>query len=178
MSMLSNFKNVVYHMHTLSSKFVSLLLFIFIFLTCPQLNANVHLEDIDDLISAQIPDAPGRLRQLVLAHMVHGEDHLTRRYSRCNRDGRCIYNFPFAPNAHTHIDQHQRVLYKRREQDAWIAPYVPALLLLWEGHIHTDAIFSVDVFLYIYKYLFKGPDSTSFTLTQPDEHINPIDDYI
>src|ERR1700733_1032193 len=46
MSTLSSFKNVVYHMYTSSSKFVSLLLFIFIFLTCPQLNANVHLEDI------------------------------------------------------------------------------------------------------------------------------------
>ena len=34
----------------------------------------------------------------------------------------------------------------------------PVLLLLWEGHIHVQAIFMVDVFLYIYKYLFKGPD--------------------
>jgi hypothetical protein len=52
------------------------------------------------------------------------------------------------------------------------------LLLLWEGHIHTDAIFSVDVFLYIYKYLFKGPDTASFTFAHPDEPTDAIDDYI
>jgi hypothetical protein len=146
--------------------------------TCFQLNADVELQDIDDLISAQIPDAPGCLRDLVLSHMVHGQDHLTQHYSRCNRDGRCVYNFPFAPNPHTRINQQQRVLYKCRECDAWIAPYIPSLLLLWEGHIHTDAIFTVDIFLYIYKYLFKGPDTATFTFTQADEPADAIEDYI
>jgi hypothetical protein len=74
------------------------------------------------------------------------------------------------------INDRQHVDYRRTEHDAWIVPYSPPLLLLWDGHINVEAIFTVDVFLYIYKYLFKGPDHASFSVSRDDS--DAIDDYI
>ena len=110
--------------------------------------------------------------------MVHAADHLQRDYSRCNRGGRCIYNYPHPETPYTTIDERQRVRYRRGPGDAWIVPYSPPLLLLWDGHINVEAIFTVDVFLYIYKYLFKGSDHATFTLQHDNEQHDAIQDYI
>ena len=73
-------------------------------------------------------------------------------------NGRCCWDFPHPPQPYTQINAKQGIDYAHGLGDEWVASYSPALLLLWEGHIHVQAIFTVDVFLYIYKYLFKGPD--------------------
>jgi hypothetical protein len=78
--------------------------------TTSQLGKDIDLNDIDDIISVQVPDSPGHLHDLVLTHMVHGEDHLTCPYSRCN--GQCMYNFPLPPNPYTHINQLQQIEYR------------------------------------------------------------------
>jgi hypothetical protein len=31
-------------------------------------------------------------------------------------------------------------------------------------HIHADACFTANVVLYLYKYLYKGPDTTKFNI--------------
>jgi hypothetical protein len=36
----------------------------------------------------------------------------------------------------------------------------------------------MDVFLYIYKYLFKGPDHATFSLSTSDSETDAVDDYI
>ena len=65
-----------------------------------------------------------------------------------------------------------------------MSPYCLALLLLWEGHMHVEVIFTVDVFLYVYKYLFKGPDHADVAVkSAPDNTCNddisdPVTDYI
>jgi hypothetical protein len=129
---------------------------------CTKLRRELHLPDIDSIISAQIPADPGPLRNLVLSHMIHSEHHLdvdptgTRGPSRCNKNGKCCYNYPHPPCPHTQLNSKQRIDYRRGTGDAWVVPYSPALLLLWEGHLNAEAVFTVDVFLYIYKYLFKG----------------------
>jgi hypothetical protein len=93
--------------------------------------------------------------------MIHNKDHLKEPIPdpppRCVKNKKCVYNYPKAPQHHTHLNANQRVDYKREERDKWVVPYSPALLLLWEGHLNVEAVFTVDVFLYIYKYLFKGP---------------------
>ncbi len=42
------------------------------------------------------------------------------------------------------------------KESAWIAPYIPALLLLLRCHVNVDVCFTANVVLYLYKYLFKG----------------------
>ena len=43
-----------------------------------QLQHNLNIEDIDSIVSACIPTHPGCLHDLVLAHMIHSHDHLTK----------------------------------------------------------------------------------------------------
>ena len=60
---------------------------------------------------------------------------------------------------------------------------MPALTKLMECHVNVDVCFTVNIFMYLYKYLFKGPDRSKFALTwgQPkmdDNEVNEFDDYI
>ena len=90
---------------------------------------------------------------------MHASNHLELRGnvpSRCNKNGKCCYGYPHPPQHYTQLNARQQVDYRCGEADAWVVPYNLALLLLWEGHINVEAVFTVNVFLYIYKYLFKG----------------------
>jgi hypothetical protein len=92
--------------------------------------------------------------------MIHNKDHEKEPIPvpppRCIKNKKCVYKYPKAPQHHTQLNANQRVDYKCGPDDAWVVPYAPPLLLLWEGHLNVEAVFTVDVFLYIYKYLFKG----------------------
>jgi hypothetical protein len=112
--------------------------------------------------------------------MRHKETHLQSEYSRCNKRGWCIYGFPQPVQPHTVVDENGRVKYRRRsEQDAWITSYIPALLKLMQCHIYVDVCFTTEVVLYLYKYFYKGPDTTRFNIIA-EEAIPPrseIDDF-
>ena len=78
------------------------------------------------------------------------------------------------------VDEYGRVKYRRRsEQDAWIASYIPALLKLLQCHIHVDVCFTANVVLYLYKYLYKEPNTTKFNIVQRKAMLPrlEIDDY-
>ena len=97
--------------------------------------------------------------------MRHKESHLESPSSQCNKNGKCIYSFPHPIREHTTIDKYKRVLYHRRNKEsAWILSYILALLLLLKCHIHMDICFTANVVLYLYKYLFKGADTTRFEI--------------
>jgi hypothetical protein len=143
------------------------------------------IEKIDALISAELPavDADPHLRDLVLRFNMHPESHLDNPFSRCNQRGRCQYEFPKPIKETTTIDERLgRVDYRRRKaEDAWVVPYMPCLTRLLECHINVDVCFTVNAFMYVYKYLFKGPDQTRFQV-EPDDHgaedANEFEDYI
>ena len=80
----------------------------------------------------------------------------------------------------TWIDEEGRVHYKRtNEDDRWIASHIPQLIDELDCHIHVNIVFTVRVFMYLYKYLFKGPDHTQFRLLRNEETgVNEITDYI
>ena len=143
---------------------------------------------IESLVRATIPSETenSRLRAAVLRHNIHSQDHLTRTVSRCNKDGVCCFGFPHRIQDRSTIDAHGRISYKRlTEDDRWVVPYCPALTLLMDCHVHVDVCFTTNVFMYLYKYLFKGPDKTIFAITGPDsleqrdeQPTNEIKDYI
>ncbi|KZL74754.1 atp-dependent dna helicase pif1, partial [Colletotrichum incanum] len=82
-----------------------------------------------------------------------------------NRDGRCRFGFPYQRRQQTSIDPQGRVHFRRRvEEDAWVVPCIPALILYMDSYIHVDVCLSVNVFMYLFKYLFKGPDQTRFRM--------------
>ncbi|EAW24643.1 uncharacterized protein NFIA_101270 [Aspergillus fischeri NRRL 181] len=125
------------------------------------------LSALDIFISAELPDAeqePDLYRQVRRFHM-HSQNHLARPGSRCNRNGRCIYGYPQPITPHTHLDDLGRVHYRRRNADScWVTPHIPALLKLLDCHIYVDVCSTAVIFLYLFKYLFKGPDRTRFSL--------------
>ena len=43
-----------------------------------------------------------------------------------------------------------------------MVPYIPSLLLYLRCYIYVDIYSSVTVFIYLFKYLFKGPDGVQF----------------
>ena len=51
--------------------------------------------------------------------------------------------------------------------------------MLMQCHIYVDVCFTAEVVLYLYKYFYKGPDTTRFNIIE-GEAIPPqleIDDY-
>ena len=135
---------------------------------------------VDDLISAEMPDPSKdkRLFELVKRHNRHPHNHLDVPYSRCNKNGKCCYNFPHPECPETTVDEYGRVyLRRRREYDAWIVSYIPALTRLMEAHVHVDICFTSNAFLYLYKYLFKGVDQSKYTIGE-DRPADEFRDYL
>ena len=61
--------------------------------------------------------------------------------------------------------------------------YIPGLSQFIDCHVNVDICFTANVFMYLYKYLFKGPDRTHFTLREQraqnsEEPIDEIKDYV
>lgn len=140
----------------------------------------IPLECIDDVVRAELPPKDDtELYQLVNNFMRHKETHLQSKYSRCNKKGKCIYGFPQPIQPQTVVDEHGRVKYRRRsEKDAWITSYIPALLRLMQCHVHVDVCSTANVVLYLYKYLYKGPDTTKFNIIEGEAiPQSEIDDY-
>lgn len=114
----------------------------------------------------------------------HSTDHLTRPTSRCNCNGRCVYGYPQPITPHTYIDDLGRVHYRRRkEEDRWVTPHIPALVELMDCHIFVD-VCSTALILYLFKYLPKGPDRTRFSLRRlssiqdENELVDEYEDYV
>lgn len=143
---------------------------------------DIPLEYVDSIVSAELPleQDDSQLRALILKFNMHPLNHLDNPNSRCNRGGRCVWNFPLPLNQSTSLNQHGRLEYRRRkEEDRWVVSYMPCLTRLLECHVNVDICFTVNVFMYLYKYLFKGPDRAMFNVNSVDEaQINEIDDYI
>ena len=102
---------------------------------------------------------------MVRKYNMHSKNHLNRPSSRCNRKGKCIYNYPIPLSTVTTVNESGRLIYKRTtEEDQWVVFYIPTFTKLMDCHVNVDVCFTVNVFMYLYKYLFKGPDRTRFAI--------------
>src|SRR5947208_5832374 len=94
--------------------------------------------------------------------------------THCNKDDQCIFGFPFVLRDSTMVNEDEWVLYQWDTfENTWVVFYIPALTKLMKCHVNVDVCFTVNIFIYLYKYLFKGPDHSKFTLTwgqlKPDD---------
>ncbi|KAJ6041223.1 uncharacterized protein N7446_010881 [Penicillium canescens] len=154
-----------------------------------KLQHELPLSQLDGFICAELPDPdedPALHAAIGRFHM-HSQNHLDRSTSRCNRDGRCIYEYPQPINNQTYMDDLGRVHYRRRKQeDRWVTPHVPALVHLLDCHIYADVCSTATIFLYLFKYLFKGPDRARFGIRAlhdaradgEDDQIDEFRDYM
>ncbi|CAG8839530.1 3977_t:CDS:1, partial [Cetraspora pellucida] len=88
---------------------------------------------------------------------------------RCLRNGTCIYYYLKLIIPETYIDERGYMQYRcRTHDDAWVVPYNPILIMKLECHINFEIASTVHLFMYLYKYLFKGPDYIKFTVNNAD----------
>jgi PIF1-like helicase len=100
---------------------------------------------------------------------MHSKSHLENPNSRCNKNGICSFNFPYKILTATKVLDNGRLEYRRRkEEDQWVVSHIPFLITAMQCHIHADICSKAGVFMYMYKYLFKGPDRCNFTLNGED----------
>lgn len=96
-----------------------------------------------------------------------------------DRTGQCAKRFPKPLQETLAFDEVTGFpLYQRlREEDRHVVPHVRDLLLFWGGHINVEYCASSLMPVYLYKYLFKGPDSTRYNIVDPDRS-NEIATYV
>ena len=51
-------------------------------------------------------------------------------------------------------------------------------LLLWDGHANVKFAGHVNLFEYLYKYIFKGPDYTLYDMPPPERSDDEIADWL
>ena len=145
--------------------------------------------EVDLFISCALPKAEGPLRTLVLTHMVHGCTHGCHPNDPAQD---CIKGCPWPFAEETTFDARGYPHHRRAPCDGHcpnclagraaygkhnvclnrlIVEYNGALLEYWQGHANVKFAGSVELFEYLYKYLFKGPDKASYDVTM-DETIS------
>ncbi|XP_024312150.1 uncharacterized protein LOC100833043 isoform X2 [Brachypodium distachyon] len=137
-------------------------------------------DDYDKVISAQIPDKDKYpvLHDLVIRHMLHGPCDELRKSCACMIDGQCRFHYPrqFCPATQQGKDSYP--IYRRRDDgqrvqirgayldNRWVVPYNPSLLMRYNCHINVEACSSIKAVKYLFKYIYKGHDRTSFAFEQ------------
>jgi hypothetical protein len=91
-------------------------------------------------------------------------------------DGGCRFNYPRQFSDHTQQGKDAYPVYRRRDDgqqvfmrnhwldNRWVVPYNPVLLMRYNCHINVKACCSIKSIKYIYKYIYKGHDNTSFSI--------------
>jgi len=143
-------------------------------------------EDIDKVVSAEIPDPSNKeLYELVKTHMVHGPCGHLNPSSVCMQDGKCKKDFPKSFIEETKENVNGYPLYRRRDNgttltkringeyvdvtNQFIVPYNPFLLLYFRAHINVEICSSVRSIKYIHKYVYKGHDCCNIEVVAADD---------
>ncbi|CAB0007903.1 unnamed protein product, partial [Nesidiocoris tenuis] len=138
--------------------------------------------EIDAFVRATIPsaaEANGRLRSLVLEHMIHNVCGRDNQNAPCmdRVTNKCVQRYPMAANESTFIDDRGYINYKRpcRENvqlsassmrgnflrtvnDQYVVPFNPAILLIMACHANVEIATSAKTIRYLMKYVYRAPD--------------------
>ena len=160
-------------------------------------NAKIHPDNIDHIISAEIPNPSSApvLNNLVASHMIHGPCGPFNKNSPCMRDGKCTKGFPKEFREETQLGQDAYPKYRRSNVESggqsvtinkvangkqiqvtidnrWVVPYNPFLLRQMNCHTNVEMCTSVKSIKYVLKYVHKGNDQAVYSLENlegPDE---------
>ncbi|XP_047129685.2 uncharacterized protein LOC100201102 [Hydra vulgaris] len=141
-------------------------------------------EDIDSLISAEIPDpaVDPELFDIIKSCMIHGPCGILNPNSPCMKDGKCTKKFPKEFNPHTvaifngypryrRVDNGRIVNIKGNQVDnRWVVPYNPWLSKKYQAHINVEACMTIKSVKYLYKYIYKGHDCANVVINEQVNH--------
>uniref|UniRef100_K3ZF28 Helitron helicase-like domain-containing protein n=1 Tax=Setaria italica TaxID=4555 RepID=K3ZF28_SETIT len=132
------------------------------------------------------------LHELVVKHMMHGPCGTLNKDYPCMVDGQCHFHYPRQFSETTQQGKDTYPIYRRREDgqkvkvrgeeldNRWVVPYTLVLLMRYNCHINVEICSNIKSVKYLYKYIYKGHDRTSFSVdAKGNEHrvINEIKQY-
>ena len=154
-----------------------------------------HGTELDDVISAEIPDREDDplLHRLVTERMLHTCNDSCRPPDQPNlalldQNGlpveRCLKGFPQPFSDHTVITERNLPVYLRRQtgivhqigqkvyDNKYVVPYNPYLLKHFQSHINVEYIAYASSMKYLFKYVTKGNDQARVYATVAPGHGN------
>ena len=149
------------------------------------LSIQLTVEDIDKIISAQIPDADEKpeLYECVLQYMLHGPCGPAYPNAPCMENGVCSKGYPKEFQEETKLphDGHGYPIYARPDNgrfiekngfvfdNRWVVPHNEFLLIKFDCHINVEFIGSFTTIKYVYKYVHKGVDVSTVGIEEVNE---------
>ena len=125
-------------------------------------NECTHPDNIDSVVSAEIPDDPED-QELVRSHMIHRHPPHDRPPSKyCQRVDEfghrtCRFGYPQPLQPRTTVDSNGRIHYRRRKpEDQWVVPHNLSLLRKFCCHLNMEVANTSHLFQYLFKYIHKG----------------------
>ncbi|XP_027076803.1 uncharacterized protein [Coffea arabica] len=152
-------------------------------------------DEYDKIVCAEIPDKKKfpHLYKMVVKHIHHGPCGSANPQNVCmKKNGFCKNSYPkeFCNATIQVADAYPK--YRRRDNgikvkvrnvwlnNRWVVPYSAYLLAKIDCHINIDICSTVKAIKYIYKYICKGHDRTSFRVVADSPHceIDKIKQYV
>ncbi|XP_044005453.1 uncharacterized protein LOC122850360 [Aphidius gifuensis] len=134
---------------------------------------------VNKYISAEIPNETDDpvLHEIVMRNMIHGPcgDWCKDKNNKCSK------HFPKAFQNETVMDENGYPTYRRRNtgvfdrlqggtaDNQYVVPYNAVLLKLFNCHINTEIVLTIQSVKYLYKYIYKGHDAAAIEVTNMNE---------
>jgi len=131
-----------------------------------------HLNLMDRLISAQLPEEGTEDYDLVCTFMLHNSP-CDERCQRKRKDGTfgCRFYYPKKENPVPRLDRKGFAQYKRGPNDARVVPHIILLLRRLKCHVNAEWTFGSGCVGYMYKYFAKPVDSTGIKVSEATDEI-------
>ncbi|XP_035835800.1 uncharacterized protein LOC110888241 [Helianthus annuus] len=140
----------------------------------------LSVDQLDPIISAEILDIAEdpELYKLVADYMIHGPCGPLNMNCPCMIDRKSSKKFPKKFVNETCLDKKGFPVYRRRDsglsvvksrvnvENRYVVPYSKVLLKRYQAHINVEWCNQVGSIKYLFKYINKGPDRTTFRVVE------------